>query len=103
MSNYLYSFSPEYTVRAVTQDRETISLSDYMYISGHEDYTEPDIAWDDVLYTLKPGEKIVMQGNLSVTYGELPAGNYVICKAITQKTDGTEADFIITVPFSVVD
>ncbi len=103
MSNYLYSFSPEYTVRAVTQDRETISLSDYMYISGHEDYTEPDIAWDDVLYTLKPGEKIVMQGNLNVTYGELPAGNYVICKAITQKTDGTEADFIITVPFSVVD
>lgn len=58
---------------------ETISFADYMRRLGHEDYEEPDVGWDTVIYTINPGETLTLNENLNVTYGDLPVGEYVSC------------------------
>lgn len=100
--NAVYTLSPEYSIRAYVENGETVSLANYMQLCGINNYTEPSLAWDDVLYTLSAGEKLTLSENLKFTYGDLPAGNYLLVKKVTETLTGTPSDFLIMAKFEVM-
>ena len=101
--NATYTVSPEYSIRAYVENGETVSLADYMYLCGVKDYVEPSISWDDVLYTVKSGGKLVLNEDLKSTYGELPKGSYLLVKTVNENINGTNDHFLIMAQFAVTD
>ncbi len=98
---------PEYELRVITKSdafgHETISFEEYMQGLGY-DYAAPELAWDAALYTIAQDGETVLYGNFDLTYGRLPAGEYVICKEIwLEREDGEVLKKVYTAHFAVAD
>ncbi len=72
---------PEYEIRAILHG-ETISFGDYMRNILGKNYRDTDFTWDSEIFTIHPGTDLTLHGDLRTTYGELPAGEYVLCKKV---------------------
>lgn len=65
--------------------------------------TDPEFVWDIVLYTIAQNKETSIDQYLLGTYGNLPVGQYLLCKNVTlttasgyRKTKVYTADFAIT-------
>lgn len=100
----VYTFSPAYEIRAYVENGETVSLQDYLRnFCGMTDYKAPELAWDTVLYTLRPGDNLTFQEDLAMTYGALPPGSYLLVKTFTETLTGTPSNFLATAPFTITE
>ena len=98
-----YTTSPEYELRAI-YNGSAIPFGDYMRAVLNKEYDDPELAWDTVLYYVKPDKELKIYGNFSTTYGELPVGQYELWKPITLTTeDGTQSQKVYTVQFAITD
>lgn len=99
-----FTTSPAFELRAIHNDK-VISFGDYMRnVLNQKDYEEKVLAWDCVLYTLPSGEVFTLTDSFKLTYGDLPVGEYVLCKEIRfEDANGNFKIRTYTAPFSVVD
>jgi beta-lactamase regulating signal transducer with metallopeptidase domain len=93
---------PEFEIKAI-HNGKVISFGDYMRNVLHYDYADPEFAWDTVLYTIAQNKETSIDQYLLGTYGNLPVGQYLLCKKVTLTTDSGErktkvytAEFAIT-------
>ncbi len=95
--------SPQYDIRAY-HNGEWISFGNYMRNVLNYDYADPDLGWDDVLYTIKTDDTLVLHENLQVTYGSLPVGQYLLCKIVKLTTDSGEViEKVYSAQIAVID
>lgn len=99
-----FTTSPAFELRAI-HNGKVISFGDYMRnVLNQKDYEDKVLAWDCVLYTLPSGEIFTLTDSFKLTYGDLPVGEYLLCKEV--RFEDANGNFTIrtyTAPFAVVD
>ena len=83
---------------------KVITFGEYMRNVLHYDYADPEFAWDTVLYTIAQNKETSIDQYLLGTYGNLPVGQYLLCKNVTLTTEsGDRKTKVYTVEFAVTD
>lgn len=99
-----FTTTPAFELRAI-HNGKAISFGDYMRnVLNQKDYEDKILAWDCVLYTLPSGEAFTLTDNFKLTYGELPIGEYILCKEVRfEDENGNFKIRTYTAPFAVVE
>lgn len=72
----------DYAIRGVTEYGYVIPLEKYIRDYLGLQYEEPELTWDDVVYTIQPDKGLTLHIDLMDTYGELPSGTYWLNKPV---------------------
>ncbi len=75
--------TPAYAIWGYTEDGSVIPLEKYIRDHLGLEYEEPELAWDDVVYTIQPDKGLTLHFDLMDTYGRLPSGTYWLNKPVT--------------------
>lgn len=98
----ILTISPEYEIRGY-YNGEAIPFETYMGTLGVK-YEAKQFAWDTVLYTIPENKETAYKENLTVTYGSLPVGEYVLLKSVYFETEsGDRLAKVYTERFAIVD
>lgn len=95
-----YQVSPEYSIW-LEYNGELVTYQDYARRTGMELDIGP-FAWNCVIYKIENDKKFIMNEDLSMTYGKLPAGKYYLKKTIMYKpANGDYISKILYAPFEI--
>lgn len=92
--------SPEYDIY-LRYNNEFISYGEYLQLTGAE-FDTGEFVWETVLYYINDHEELLLEEDLSDTYGKLPVGEYFIRKEVTLETEsGTNISKHFYAPFEI--
>ncbi len=72
-----------YAIWGLTEEGYVIPLEQYIRDHLGLEYEEPELCWDDVVYTIEQDKGLTLHFDLRDSYGKLPSGTYWFNKPVT--------------------